>query len=111
VGNEGIKSGEDYFYQRLRVGIAYYYLGNYRKATNHLEKALSYNSGDAITLEYLYYSYLYSKRDLEARALTIKFSQNLNEKLNTNDIKIVDQIYIETGPTLISESQSFCKYN
>lgn len=99
LGKKVVKNGEDYFYLRLRLGIAYYYNGNYRKAAHHLEKALSFNSNDVTTLEFLYYSYIFSKRDLEASALTIKFPESLTQKLNTKKLKVLDQVYIETGPT------------
>jgi len=99
VGNEAIKNGEDYFYLRLRIGIAYYHKENYRKAASHLQKALQFNSVDTTTLEYLYYSYLFSKRDLEARILLSKFPDKLREKIKTKKYKVLDQIYIETGPT------------
>ncbi len=99
TGNEAIKQGEDYFYLRLRVGIAYYYKGNYRKATSHLQKALQFNDSDATAREFLYYSYKFTKRDLEARVLLSKFSESLREKTNTKKLKVLEQAYIETGPT------------
>jgi len=99
IGNSAIKSGQDYFYLRLRLGIAYYYIENYRKAANHLQKANQLNNTDATAQEFLYYSYLFSKRDLEAVTLLSNFPERLREKINTKKHKILDQVYIETGPT------------
>ncbi len=110
-GVMAVKNGEDYFYLRLRMGIAYYYKGNYRKASQHLEKAMFFNANDDTTLEYLYHSYLYSKRNLEARELTTKFSKSLNQKLNTSKAKIFNQIYIETGPTFSNNIEKNKKGN
>jgi len=55
VGQEAVKNGLDYFYLRIRMGIAYFHLKNYRKAATHLEKALDFNGADASALEYLYF--------------------------------------------------------
>lgn len=99
VSSEAIKSGYDYYYIRLRLGIAYFQKNNFRKATLHLEKAIKFNKHDDISLEYLYYSYLYVNRSKSANALKAYFSEDLKKKLNTRKTKWVDNIYFETGPT------------
>ena len=38
----------DYFYLRMRLGIAWYSTKNYRKASTHFEKALAFNQGDPV---------------------------------------------------------------
>ncbi|KPK86980.1 MAG: hypothetical protein AMS27_03880 [Bacteroides sp. SM23_62_1] len=57
-GNQAIKSGFDYYYLRMRLGIAYYEKHNYIKASRHFKKALTFNENDPVALEYLYYACL-----------------------------------------------------
>ncbi|MFA4851917.1 MAG: hypothetical protein WC868_10120 [Bacteroidales bacterium] len=100
VSKHALKSKIDYYYLRMRAGIAFYELKKYRKATEHFEKALYFNSTDEIAMEYLYFGYLYSGKNEQAKALIKKFPDNLKEKLNLNKSKLIDEIYIEGGPTL-----------
>ncbi|MCK5699918.1 MAG: hypothetical protein KAI29_02140, partial [Cyclobacteriaceae bacterium] len=99
VGKHSLKTGTDYYYLRLRMGIAYYNKGNYLKAIQHLEKALDFNASDASVQEYLYYSYLFSNQIKEARVLSSKFNTSLENKLQTGKINFFEKLYLETGPT------------
>ncbi|MEZ5195814.1 MAG: hypothetical protein R2764_05290 [Bacteroidales bacterium] len=99
IGTDAISAGQDYFYLRLRLGIACYFKENYRKAIMHLEKALKFNSNDDTALEYLYYSYVYSNQPKQANALTTNSSKKLIEKLNTGRLNWLENLYLETGPT------------
>lgn len=67
LGREALSEGFDYFYMRMRLGIAYFEKGQYQLAVPHFRKALRFNSTDGIAREYLYYSLLYSGRRDEAR--------------------------------------------
>ncbi|MCX6163896.1 MAG: hypothetical protein NTU73_03380 [Ignavibacteriae bacterium] len=64
-----IDNGVDFFYLRLRAGIAYYSNTNYMSAIKHFEKAMVFNPTDIVTIEYLYYSYLFSGRESDVLAL------------------------------------------
>ncbi len=66
-GKKALKNGIDYYYLRVRMGVAYYHLGKYRLAIKHLLKANKTNQLDPFVNEYLVYSYL-AVGDLE-RAL------------------------------------------
>jgi len=81
LGKNGLDSGLDYFYLRMRIGIAYYELGNYHRAIPHFRKALVFNSKDPFANEYLYYSYLFSGRKADAINLSEKFTPTLIKKL------------------------------
>jgi len=83
--NYALDNNYDYFYLRLRLGIAYYNKANYYKATTHLQKANELSKNDPVTQEYLQLSYLYSNRTLEANTFNKK--QNFFESVN-----------FETGP-------------
>ena len=81
LGKNGLDNGIDYFYLRMRIGIAYYELGNYCRAIPHFRKALVFNSKDLFANEYLYYSYLFSGRNADAINLSEKFGSKLKNKL------------------------------
>ncbi len=100
IGKEGLKNDIDYFYLRMRLGIAYYEKQKYRKAAIHFKKAIKFNSIDDLAMEYLYFSYLFSGQSAEARSLTKKFSEELSQKLKTNVSRLIDEIYFEGGPSI-----------
>ncbi len=86
LGKNGLDNGIDYFYLRMRIGIAYYELGNYRRAIPHFRKALVFNSKDLFANEYLYYSYLFSGRSADAINLSEKFTAKLKKKLGITKV-------------------------
>ena len=96
LGKNGLDNGIDYFYLRMRIGIAYYELGNYHRAIPHFRKALVFNSKDQFANEYLYYSYLFSGRNADAINLSEKFTAKLKKKL---------------GITKVTGIKSFSVYN
>jgi tetratricopeptide (TPR) repeat protein len=81
VGVKAIKNGVDYFYLRMRLGIAYYERNDYSRAITHFKKALEFNSADNAALEYLYFSYMLLGRDMEAGVVAAGFPRSLTEKL------------------------------
>jgi tetratricopeptide (TPR) repeat protein len=105
-GNKAVHEGYDYFYLQLRIGIAYYEKKNYNLAEGHFRKALSFNSDDELTQEYLYYCYLYVGRYEEARLLSKKFSEALSEKVGTNQLSKIGFVMIEGG-TKITDSVNY----
>jgi hypothetical protein len=64
TGKAGLHQDIDYFYLRLRLGMAYFYKENYVRAIHHFTKALSFNSDDTTSTEFLYYSFLNYNRPL-----------------------------------------------
>ncbi len=99
TGKNGLKNKQDYFYLRLRLGVAYYNTGNYSKAISQLKRAQHFNPYDETAMEYLYYSYLYLNRENEARALSQKFPSKLADKLATKHFPFFDRFYVEGGPS------------
>lgn len=53
-----IAKGYDYYYMRMRAGIACSEMKKYRKAIPHFQKALQFNSDDPAAKELLYKAYL-----------------------------------------------------
>ncbi len=65
-GKEALNNGHDYYYMRLRIGIAYYEKQNYAMAAIHFKKAQEFSFNDQFTLEYLFYSAFLSNRQYQA---------------------------------------------
>ncbi|MBC7382495.1 MAG: hypothetical protein H7296_05790 [Bacteroidia bacterium] len=72
--------GYDYYYLRVRAGIAYFEQYQYRKAAVHFEKAALFNASN-FDKAYLYYCYLYSERFEQARLLSKSFDVELRSAL------------------------------
>ena len=100
IGNSAIHEEIDYYYLRIRLGISYFNKSNFRRAAIHLEKAMKYNSEDETALQYLYLSYINSKRTADANALVAQFSEPLKQRLNITKLKFINSIYFEGGPIL-----------
>ena len=99
LGKESLQQGHDFYYLRMRIGIAYYKLEKYRVAIKHFRHALRFNNNDPVALEFLYYSYLLSGQ--EADALTLyKENQQYLEKIDAVTTKLINGIYTEGGSKL-----------
>jgi tetratricopeptide (TPR) repeat protein len=106
LGNEGLKNGNDYFYLRMRIGIAYYEQKNYCLALVHFKKAIDFNATDDLANEYLYYRYTFIGKEEEARKLSSTFSSKLKEKLGLNNTPIIDFITVSGGSKIANSSFS-----
>ncbi len=76
LSNKSVELGFDYFYLQMRMGIAYFTLGQYRKAAVHLEKALEFNSSDQFARNLLRQSYEWGGMQMEAAWLEKRFDEN-----------------------------------
>lgn len=95
--NKALKQDFDYYYLRMRIGIAQYELGNYVAAQKHFEKALEFNSGDELAMEYIYFCYVFTYRYEEARWFSKKFPASLAEKLKTSVQSPIAYAIVEGG--------------
>ena len=82
TGEDALKQGIDYYYLRMRIGIAYYEKKDYSGAIRHFKKALEFNSYDDIAKEYLYFAYTFRGQDMEAHNVALGFSGELKNKLS-----------------------------
>ena len=98
VGSSALKHGNDYFYLRMRIGIAWYEKQNYRQAIPHFERALKFNEMDQSVMEYLYYCYLLSGRQYDVRGLIPELNERTKEKIGIRESGIFEEIYFEGGP-------------
>jgi hypothetical protein len=97
VGNIGLSNGHDYFYLRMRMGVAYFYQGKYSKAIRHLEKARKFNSHDELTNRYLYLSYKYLGRYADAEVLGKTLSDTLRKSELYKKTPFFSNLYLESG--------------
>jgi hypothetical protein len=95
VGKVGLKQDIDYYYLRMRMGIAYYETKNYKACQAHFRKALEFNQGDPVASEYLYYAYLFAGQPEQASILAKDFSPSLMEEINPPTGKIADRLALE----------------
>ncbi|MCH6232910.1 tetratricopeptide repeat protein [Cognataquiflexum rubidum] len=101
-GNEALQDGIDYYYLRVRMGIAYYETGNYHLASTHFEKAIKMNSSEEYLQEYLFYAYLFGGRSAEAKVVAADFSPAMKQKIKIGTVKFIekpDLAYNYTGLT------------
>jgi len=114
TGKEAISSGHDYYYMRMRLGIAFYERRNYGLAAKHFSKALEFNRKDPIALEYLFYSYYLSGKHFQAWTIIPELNAGDRErilkesKINKNTIT-VESFYLNTGAEdlTLNPDQSF----
>ena len=87
-GRNALKAGHDYYYMRMRLGIAYHERRNYTMSAIHFRKALDYNRDDQVALEYLFYAYFLSGRKWQAWSLINSFyPQNRDRILKESRLK------------------------
>lgn len=107
-GRKSLDEQIDYFYLRLRLGIAYYESGRYRQARNQFEKALAFNSSDPVTQEYFYYSLLFTAQYDEARKFAATTDEPLKSKLTGNKNAVsATLLYTELGPKISNRNDLY----
>ena len=90
VGKEALHHDVDYFYLRMRMGIAYFNKQHYRNSAEQMEKALEFSPEDPLVKEYLYYALIYSGQDDEAAWASSSWRQSFKEEKDTEkDKKII----------------------
>lgn len=107
-GKDALKRHEDFYYLRLRMGIAYYELKSYRPALHQFEKAYAMNPNDELLKEYLYYCYLYTEQFPQALRLANAFSKETAQRTQTAKFKPILFANAEYGMKFAS-SDSFYK--
>jgi len=106
LADESLSKGIDYYYLRIRAGIACFELEKYLKATRHLQKALEYNQGDPLAGEYLFGCYLRLNKPQDAAALWETFPPSLQKKLRP-DLPRLHEVSVEAGPLFSNQEEQF----
>lgn len=76
------KNNMDYYYMRMRTGIAYYEKQRYMLAEKHFEKAEEFNDIDKINKEYIYYSKLFSGKQKDSYLYYYKNESQLKKSVD-----------------------------
>ena len=105
LSHNSIKAGYDFFYLRMRLGIAYYEQEHYRAAISHFEHALGFNE-DPLAIEYLFYSYKFSGRMMDANLLYAKYKNQLKSRDISSTTGFITGLYSEAGIKIISPGNS-----
>jgi hypothetical protein len=95
LGKTALKQDVDFYYLRIRMGIAQYNQQKYRQASGHFTRALELNHADPVALEYLYYSLLFSGQADRASLVRQEFNGELAFKLPPQKGKLIDRIGAE----------------
>ena len=83
ISKQAFNQNIDYYYLRMRAGIAYYERKQFIKAIPHFKKALEFNT-DTIAIEYLYYSYLSSGKFFDAQLFISEQDKKIKKRLTKN---------------------------
>jgi len=81
LGNAALNQDIDYYYLRIRLGIAFYHQKKYRVSAIHFIRALEMNQGDAVAMEYLYYARLMAGQEAQAGVIRNHFTGELANRL------------------------------
>lgn len=92
----GLDNGIDYYYLRMRKGIAEFEEENYINASTDFQKALEFNHYDKTAKSYYYFSLLNSGKRTEAYRYSKTFSDNQKAELKIQ-IKPVENLYFFGG--------------
>ena len=97
LGDSALQQGYDYYYLRMRLGIAEYEQQHYLLAQPHFTKAIEFNSFEELPKEYLYYCYVFTLQFEESRRCAKNFSFELKKKITYDKLKSVDFLAGEYG--------------
>ena len=102
LSKKTLKNDIDYYYLRMRLGIAYYEQHRYNLAYQQFKKAKQFDDNDLLN-EYLYYSYFLGGNYAKAEELSNNFNDSLKMKLEiTKPKKIISAEILYAA--LINES-------
>ncbi|WP_456376374.1 hypothetical protein [Lutibacter sp.] len=82
LGKQSRAESIDFYYLKVRMGIAYFKEGKMLSAIQLLEEAYKVNSFDVVVQEYLYWAYRYSGLILESRLFYSTMDKKLKKKIN-----------------------------
>jgi len=92
IGKQAHRNGIDYYYLNYRIGVAYFYKKNYRKAAVYLQEAINQNQQalqDGYLVELLHLSYVYGQRSDLAMDVSLPDSSNTTDPLTKSQISVL----------------------
>jgi hypothetical protein len=105
IGKQALHQDIDFYYLRVRMGIAYFEKTAYFPAATHLKKARQFNSEDPVIADYLYYAYLYTNRNEEARIIRSSMPHDTRQVNEPQQGAFImgDEVHAEAGYTFSSD--------
>lgn len=91
LGKKSRAEGIDFYYLKVRMGIAYFKENKMFSAIQLLEEAYALDSYNAVVQDYLYWAYRYSGLEMESRLFYTKMSKEIKAKIKL-DLPIVSDI-------------------
>ena len=110
MANRGLDSGFDYYYIRMRLGIAYYETNRFEKAVVHFKKALEFNQNDPVALEYLYYSLYFSGRKAESVLVASEMPEATRKKIGLPGENSITSAFFEGGMVTTRQPDSLVSF-
>ncbi len=89
LGEKALANNIDFYYLQYRMGVAYYSKNKYRKAIPFFENIVTRSPNDEASKEYLYYSYLFGARVVDATETLYRLEDKHRLKVefhNTNNL-------------------------
>jgi len=109
-GQKSVNEGFDYYYLRMRIGIAHYSTKQYSQSIEHFLKAKEFNSNEIVN-EYIYYSYLLSGQLREAYYFTKQMNEASLKKNHLTTPHFIDMLGIEVDNSQFNDWNSIKKNN
>lgn len=102
-GDRALRNRVDFYSLRVRLGIAYYKKEKYFYAIPNFENALELGFIDALILQYLYYSYLFTGRIEDSEVIFSKLPSKVQKRIKPLNNSFIDNSYIEMGQSISND--------
>lgn len=99
LGKKSQKAGIDFYYLKVRMGVAYFKVEKMLSAVKMFEEAYAVNPSDIFVQEYLYWAYVYSGLNLESQLFYQKMAQTVKDsvKLKLPVVSAIDVGFVATN--------------
>ncbi len=110
IAREGFDHEVDYYYLRMRAGIATLNLNKPEQASIHFRRALNFSQTDSNALVYLYLALVKAGNYQEARLILDSIPTGSREKFEIPAPRIIRNVYLEPGYMLNGEAADLKAY-
>ena len=97
TGKITLENGIDYYYLRMRLGIAEMERGKYIQALKHFRKALNFNDRSLDAWKYMIKAMVLSGRNDQLDALRKHMPENFNTTELRRNNRFLEKVYLESG--------------
>lgn len=108
---KSLGGGIDFYYLRVRAGVAAYEMKNYRLAARHLGKAHSWNNTDEFANYWYYYALLNGNRIDESRLISSGFSNDYLNRMQIKPESAINTILAETQLSINADYNNLLSEN